>query len=90
MPRTTKRPFHRALWAYTSVVTVNQPTDEELRKHWDDAIAKWKAGGEHPLADHLLFAAMVTPDVSPLRRFKFRLLLQNYIALNMYRDRIHN
>jgi len=27
-------------------------SDEELQKYWDDAIAKWKAGGEHPLAHH--------------------------------------
>src|SRR5579862_6992966 len=26
--------------------------DAERRKNWDDAILKWKAGGEHPLRHH--------------------------------------
>lgn len=30
------------------------PTNEELQKYWDDAIARWKSGGEHPLAKHPL------------------------------------
>jgi hypothetical protein len=32
----------------------NKPSDAELQKFWDDAISKWKAGGEHPLACHPL------------------------------------
>ena len=32
---------------------VSQPTDAELQKCWDTALAKWKAGEcEHPLAHH--------------------------------------
>lgn len=30
----------------------SEPTPDELQKSWDDAMAKWKAGGEHPLARH--------------------------------------
>jgi hypothetical protein len=33
---------------------MSQPTDAQLQQFWDEAIARWKAGREHPLARHPL------------------------------------